>query len=632
MSDHESASAVLDGPQEQREMHRVPLSRIEVRDGHNPRHEVVRDDSFTSLVATVRQHGVLQPLRVVDCGAGRFELVAGERRYWAAVEAACIDVPVIVRSAGESVYSDLLVEALIENEMRVDLNPIERAKAYQRLRDGGLTLKGVAERLGRTQKHVRETLAMLDLPERIQTMLVDGGLPRYAVPSLLALGRIHPQFPEIAVDLVTAGEEHDWSDVRDDPVAVVYDCPDLPDGVYRFNVGYPAESFALTEKAERDLKAILRLSKLPQVLVVFRAEEEQAAAALKALHASPRASWAKLLVGADVAAQLACDQLAARATALRREDRALRERQRDAERAAEAAAGGEQVDAEAVAELEAEAAAEREAAERERQEQLRKQQEEAEREQAAAVAYNDELGAAVINNLSVLKVDARIMKILAAVPIAHAMPGVAARGAAYGFPGWPIVERGDDGKCVRSCLGRDAAAAKADEYLAGAKKPGEIAGRMFALLVMAIFVDRRCVPVQLRSDYMPLVQGGPWRNEVGELIDQIVAEKLPLRLVQPKLDERKAGREAAAQQVAAQETIRAALARVDELTADEVQKAEDALPVAWSEAWHPERRKATAALTRRRTTLAEQADEDDDTNAGDAAQDQEDETPLAAAA
>jgi len=90
-------------------------------------------------------HGLIAPLVVTPLDAnGEYRLIDGERRYRACVEAAVVEVPVIVRGADEATAA--LDVALVANMARVDLSPLEQAKAFARLIDRGLTRKGVAER------------------------------------------------------------------------------------------------------------------------------------------------------------------------------------------------------------------------------------------------------------------------------------------------------------------------------------------------------------------------------------------------------------------------------------------------------------------------------------------------------
>lgn len=212
----------------------IAVDRIVVADGHNPRHEVTRDADFDALVSTVRDRGILQPLRVRTTDTGDVVLIAGHRRFAAAMEVGLQAVPVIVRDAGDGTTDeelDLLVDAVIENDHRVDLSLVERARAYDRLKRGGLTVKGIAEKFGRPSRHVSETLSVLKLPAMLQDQLDAGELPRKAVPALLTLGKIHPGLPEPAVRRILEHPNQPWDSLVADPVGFTF-LTELPDGVW----------------------------------------------------------------------------------------------------------------------------------------------------------------------------------------------------------------------------------------------------------------------------------------------------------------------------------------------------------------------------------------------------------------
>ena len=138
------------------------------------------DDALEDLTASVREHGVIQPLLVtqlpVEPGVGepRYQLIAGERRLRAAQAAGLERVPVTVR---ESVPREQLVLALIENVQREDLNPLEESRAYKRLvEDYGLTQQQVAERVGRSRAAVTNRLRLLELSPQAQQALAGGAI------------------------------------------------------------------------------------------------------------------------------------------------------------------------------------------------------------------------------------------------------------------------------------------------------------------------------------------------------------------------------------------------------------------------------------------------------------------------
>jgi ParB family transcriptional regulator, chromosome partitioning protein len=162
------------------QLRHIPLSRVIVPDSFNPRGEVVDDRELEQLADSIRANGCLQPIRVRATDHGDYVLIAGERRYRAAVKACVMELPAIIRPAGTSdddEHSDLLVEALLENDLRRDLDPLARARGYQRLIDTGLTVKGVAERLQTTQARVREHLRIPKLPAELQGEVASGEIP-----------------------------------------------------------------------------------------------------------------------------------------------------------------------------------------------------------------------------------------------------------------------------------------------------------------------------------------------------------------------------------------------------------------------------------------------------------------------
>ena len=132
-----------------------------------------RAEPAAELVESIREHGVIQPL-IVRQVAGKFELIAGERRWRAAQVVGLTVVPVIVREATDL---EVLELALIENLQREDLNAVEEAQAYQRLvRDFSLTQDDIAKRVGKSRAAVANSLRLLDLEGSVQDWLVQGRL------------------------------------------------------------------------------------------------------------------------------------------------------------------------------------------------------------------------------------------------------------------------------------------------------------------------------------------------------------------------------------------------------------------------------------------------------------------------
>jgi ParB family chromosome partitioning protein len=126
-------------------------------------------DEMEELIESVKLYGIIQPLIVTALPGGEYELIAGERRLRAGKIIGLATVPAVVREAGEQEKLEL---ALIENVQRTNLNPMEKAIAYQRLIDEfNLTQEEVAEKLGLSRSVVANTVRFLNLPEKIQQAL-----------------------------------------------------------------------------------------------------------------------------------------------------------------------------------------------------------------------------------------------------------------------------------------------------------------------------------------------------------------------------------------------------------------------------------------------------------------------------
>lgn len=151
----------------------VPIGEI-VSNKYQPR-QYFAAKPLQELAASIKEHGILQPLVVVKNSAGAgYELIAGERRLRAAKLAGLAQVPVIIRPASELERLEL---ALIENIQRADLNPIEEATSYQMLNDEfGLTHDDIARRLGKSRPVISNTIRLLGLPGEMQQALAEGAI------------------------------------------------------------------------------------------------------------------------------------------------------------------------------------------------------------------------------------------------------------------------------------------------------------------------------------------------------------------------------------------------------------------------------------------------------------------------
>jgi ParB/RepB/Spo0J family partition protein len=532
-------SQVIDQPVT-REQHAVPLSRLHPRPDFNPRS--ARDqEKFAQLVASVKLKGVLQPILVAPHPEieGEYLIVDGESRYLAAADAGIVEVPCIIDVPDAATGG--LDDALIANMVRADLTPLDEARGFKRLKDTGLNVKGIAERLSRPQKFVRDRLQLLSLPEEVQEQVEAGSVPLAAGAALAKLAGIHAELPTIAVakvqnapdDRRRSFHQPTWTDLVEDPIGVVlaggYDV-ELPSDVYVGGGEFALECFTLSEQAQSDLDELLEIAveaERDDVRVIFDRALVEQAASLKATHDGNGGQV--LVVGQDVADQLAGDAIAAMLRdAQENEKEALVRLRRDAAEQAKAKSSG-------VPDPEAQRRAEGE--------QQREQEKAARRK---ALAHNEALGTAVLTGMPKVKIDVRVLKILAAINFGGDLNDIAARGARYCLPFdcWKRKrELPDSGVVKIEIVETTHCTAPARIWLEGARGQADYAGRLLSLAVLARYADQVALPRSRRAHYeLHAGRDLPWSNEVVDLLDEIAGELLPEHLtahvVAPKRAER----------------------------------------------------------------------------------------------
>ncbi|MGC2996870.1 ParB/RepB/Spo0J family partition protein [Streptomyces sp. G35A] len=161
----------------------IPLDAITP----NPRQprEVFDEDALSELITSIKEVGLLQPVVVRQTGPGRYELIMGERRWRACREAGLEAIPAIVRATDDE---KLLLDALLENLHRAQLNPLEEAAAYdQLLKDFNCTHDQLADRIGRSRPQVSNTLRLLKLSPAVQRRVAAGVLSAGHARALLSV-------------------------------------------------------------------------------------------------------------------------------------------------------------------------------------------------------------------------------------------------------------------------------------------------------------------------------------------------------------------------------------------------------------------------------------------------------------
>ncbi len=595
----------------------VPLSRIIVAEGFNPRGEVVEDAELQAMAATMRERGCLQPIQVRATESGEFVVIAGERRYRAAALAALTTLPAVVLCAGagdEGEYLDLLTDAMIENELRSDLDPVQRARGYQAMIDGGLRVRAVAERLGgkakraSREKRIKEHLPILSLPDRLKALVAKQEIPLFAVKTLVALAEIHKGYAYAAVAAVTDGL-YSWQEVIQRPVDIAVDfMEDLPAGTYLSHGSYPVDQFTLGEKAQKDLVAYTKLTEGGQITHVRFTTDlvEQA----RLLGATREASWFSIILGEDVASRLAEDYIAA----VVKEARSRHRRERDAERAG----AGEHADGDGVGLAAVEASKVRESAlERVQRQAGQAKASHAEQQQRRkeAAKFNLDLGLLAFKHLPKIKVDERVLRILASVDLGGSLGKIASRGARLALPTWTDQVEQKNGKTKTVYLDARDAERRAMTFLQDAKSGGDMAGRAITLIALAVLADEDAVPQGKRSFYT-LRFDGPWAAQAARELNAIVRERIKEGQC-AALDELLANRIAKDEQEAEREIevnearirVEVAQARLSELSEEEM----DQLLADAQTAWGPyglKRSEAETAIAAERKRRADTGDQE----------------------
>ncbi len=142
-------------------------------------------EALEELADSIRENGLLQPILVREYGAGRYQIIAGERRFRASKLAGLEEIPAIVLDKDDKSAAQI---ALIENIQREDLNPIEEAMAYRSLRiEYDMTQEDLAEKVGKSRPAIANAMRLLDLPEEVITMVASRELSAGHARTLLGL-------------------------------------------------------------------------------------------------------------------------------------------------------------------------------------------------------------------------------------------------------------------------------------------------------------------------------------------------------------------------------------------------------------------------------------------------------------
>ena len=160
----------------------IRISDIQ-KNPYQPRKEF-SEEKIKELAQSIKENGLIQPIIVRQSPVIGYEILAGERRYRASIEAGLSEVPVIIKKLSDQ---EMMIHSIIENLQREDLNPIEEAKAYQSLIDKGYTHSDIAEKMGKSRPYITNLVRLLTLPDFILKEVETGKLSQAHARLLIQL-------------------------------------------------------------------------------------------------------------------------------------------------------------------------------------------------------------------------------------------------------------------------------------------------------------------------------------------------------------------------------------------------------------------------------------------------------------
>ena len=191
-----------DDPADSGSVTEIPLAEIQPNRSQ-PRRDF-DEKALAELTESIRNYGVIQPILVKPIPSGGYMIVAGERRFRAAMNAGLFSIPAVVRSMSEQDSSEI---ALVENLQREDLNPVEEARGIKQLIDEyGYTQEEAASRIGSSRPSVTNALRILSLPEDVISLLESGSISVGHAKALLSL-----QDPELISAIAKEIAENGYS-------------------------------------------------------------------------------------------------------------------------------------------------------------------------------------------------------------------------------------------------------------------------------------------------------------------------------------------------------------------------------------------------------------------------------------
>ena len=152
---------------------------------YQPRKEFDKE-KLDELAQSIKENGVIQPIIVRQSPVIGYEILAGERRYRASLLAGLTSIPAVVKQLSDQ---EMMVQSIIENLQRENLNPIEEARAYESLVEKGFTHAEIADKMGKSRPYISNSIRLLSLPEQILSEVENGKLSQAHARSLVGLNK-----------------------------------------------------------------------------------------------------------------------------------------------------------------------------------------------------------------------------------------------------------------------------------------------------------------------------------------------------------------------------------------------------------------------------------------------------------
>lgn len=514
----------------------VARSKLIVRDGFNPR-TLIEEQELDQLAASISERGILQPLMVREAEGGKFYVLGGHRRLAAGDKVGLTEYPVTVRDSADA---DELVDAVVDNKHRVDLTPLDEALAFGRLRDGGLTVAGIAKQCSVAQRLVTERLRILELPVEIQECFGDGRLPTSVVKDLAAMTAASPTLALAVVQAALKDPSDHWSGIRalvKDPFDAAWHVADrLPKQLIRVRAHSQAGGGWRRHGYSSGGIDTRHLAPLPPEM----------ASKVNAMNSGAKTDWDRYTIHVD---QAVVDQLAAARVLYLEPDR--KKSGICVDRKSLLAVVEPIIEADHKAYLKDAAERRRRAAQGPAGQSAQEKADERARERQLRVdarAFNLQLGEALTKHLSAPEFSVDVVKLLCLRLIDDHDADLAARGLRYVLPQWQLeIQPKTAGAQVKVKYPTKKSGSSAPDVGEGsehhpsecnlpslfwawwnlATTPQEIVGRTLIALAAARYADERAVAQSDKAYWQPF----GWSNDSGpgKLLDELLKGKLPPR-------------------------------------------------------------------------------------------------------